>query len=152
MSELTEQDLKMYLGTKLKVQHTTYAETPDIEICEMGMLCSELVTFSNNCCDYYFNDDEPDCDIKPILYPLSMLSEPEMKHVMDEIKSSQNDYFYISVDVPEFIIKPKNTNMYVDIMRYYNIVQILAAHRFDINNLISQNKAIAVTNDFNPYR
>lgn len=48
-------------------------------------ITSDVMCVSNNYvsfdigCDYYFNDEEPECEIKPLLRPLSQLTE-EIEH------------------------------------------------------------------------
>lgn len=158
---ITENELKMYLGTKLKVQHKTYSELPGIVMCEMEMIGSELATFSNNCCDYYFNDAEPDCEIQPILYPLSMLNDDVLNEIFKsdgelDIKRLDNVPNQLTIIVSyqqmgETFKDTVCTRNGVEFTPYW-IVKKLVDFHFDINNLIGQGKAIAVTNDFNPYR
>jgi len=137
--KLTANDLKMYLGTGLKVQHTTMHE--DIakhghidEICEIEMIGNECVTFTGNCCDFYFDDNEPDCEIKPILIPLSDLTKEELR---EQGFSSHIDYLTHEKQNP--------------LKAPFEMVQYLFTNHFDIYGLIDKGLAIAVTNEFNPY-
>ena len=132
---ITENELKMYLGTKLKVQEY-YDESAFILNAE-----SFDYTIEYKC--------------KPILYPLSMLTQP----IWHEGKE---------VDVIEILLSTRDCDAEYDFIHALeddwasadskmefapmSIANKLAHYHFDINNLIGQGKAIAVTNEFNPYR
>jgi len=130
MNTLTENELKMYLGTGLKVQEY-YDESTFILNAE-----SFDYTIEYSC--------------KPILYPLDWLTQPiwhegKEVYVMDMIKIRElRNNLKKELDLT-------NGQLCIEFIPF-GTIEILAKYHFDIHNLISQNKAIAVTNEFNPYR
>ena len=74
--ELRIKHLAAYLPYGLKVQHNYKPSFDKIIIREVKLEC-----LSNECCtfslgqDWYFDDEENECEIKPILRPLSKLTE-----------------------------------------------------------------------------
>jgi len=133
MKILTQNDLKMYLGTGLIVKIDdaftigkknigTLVGLNQYEVEVNGILktISERFNYEN---------------VKPILYPLSMLTKKEL---IKQGFSSHIDYLTHEKQDP--------------LKAPFEMVQYLFSKRYDVLNLISQNKAIAATNEFNPYK
>jgi len=173
MNTLTENELKMYLGTKLKVKIRENFVFNDKEIGTLvGLdqyevhLNDILQTISEG---FYY------ADIKPILYPLSMLTQPiwhegkEVNVMVELLKLKYPKWYeehkddrygkidfdensaWFSVHAPHSIKVKYNAS---DLFTYpdYCIILELVKYHFDFQNLIGQNKAISVTNEFNPYK
>lgn len=82
--------------------------------------------------------------VKPILRPLSMLTEPclpDGKVPIEVITGKNNDLNYL-------IIKDRVNNGKLSISNSLKLVE----WHFDIAGLIEKGEAIAVTEDFNPYK
>jgi len=143
MNTLTENDLKMYLGTGTKCQ------------CWNGNYWVDR-PFNTETLNWY----EPN-QIRLILHPLSMLTNEVLSEIFKadgelDIKRYDNVPNQLTIVVSyqqmgETFKDVVCTRNGVEFTPYW-IVQKLIDLKFDINNLIAQNKAIAVTNEFNPYK
>jgi hypothetical protein len=80
MKSLTIQHLAPYMPYRLKVQHTEFDSGQEkTGIAYIHSISIEDITFEGLFCDYYFDDPEPECEIKPILHPLSDVTK-EIEH------------------------------------------------------------------------
>lgn len=78
--KLTIQELAAYLPYDLRVKHTVnYNGFAKDAFVSLETLSEECAAFSDFSCDWFFDSDENECDIKPILYPLSSLTK-EIEH------------------------------------------------------------------------
>lgn len=112
--KLEPKHITPYFSHGLKVQHTEYGENDTIIIDDVESIHEECVTFKSGC-DYYFNSDFNDCEIKLVLRPLSELD------VDDE------------VNTPEYISKC-----------CYSYVEHLLSQHYDIFGLIDKELAINI--------
>lgn len=78
--KLTIQELAAYLPWGLRVKHTVnYNGFTEDSFVSLESLSEECASFSDFSCDWFFDNDENDCDIKLLLYPLSSLTK-EIEH------------------------------------------------------------------------
>lgn len=163
MNKLELKHLSAYLPYGLKVNHKGFdsdGETP-WKICTISTIGEECITFDESCRDFYFEDDELDCDIKLILFPLESLTK-EIDYAGERfvickwlfsVEASEEEQFDLYGTIPDYwktnikMLKNKDY-MHMD----YVVVDSLLKHKFDVFNLISQGLAVPVTNDFNPYK
>lgn len=140
---ITENELKMYLGTNTKCQ------------CWNG---EEWVTkpFNTETLNWY----EPS-HIRLILHPLEMLTNDVLNEIFNadgelDIKRYDNvpNQLTIIVSYQQMGETFKDIVCTRNIVEFtpYWIVKKLIELKFDIHNLIQQGKALAVTNEFNPYK
>ena len=150
--KLETKHLAPYLPYKLKVYHKTFNEHSKITksiIEELTTISYECASFANSM-DYYFEDiEDNECDIKPILFPLSALTKEitiygEKIKIIDkiEILTDKNHFEYILrfLDVDSYEILP------------YWVMELLFSYKIDIFGLIELGLAEPVTEDFNPYK
>lgn len=150
--KLEPKHLASYLPYKLKVYHKTFnehSETTKSIIEELTTISYECASFANSM-DYYFEDiEDNECDIKPILFPLSSLTKEitingKKIKIIDkiEILTDKNHFEYILrfLDVDSYEILP------------YWVMELLFSYKIDIFGLIELGLAEPVTEDFNPYK
>lgn len=152
MEKLELKHLAAYLPYGLKVQHTEFLPNKDeIQTTLIESISDNCVTFTEYCCDYYFNEIEPECKIKPILRPLSDLTkeievngekfmpmEKLYKHWVGTHTNNQINQKYFS-EIMERLSK------YDDCKHiHYCIVENLFKWHFDIFELIHKNLAIDI--------
>lgn len=87
---------------------------------------------------YFFGSPKRYEHIKPVLLPLSMLTRDELK--LQEFES-HIDYLTHENKGVEWTLKAP-----------YNMVEYLISKKYDVFGLIEKGEAIAVTNEFNPYK
>jgi hypothetical protein len=122
------------------------------QICEIVELRPEEMTISNN--EYQY-DVEFD-DVKPILFPLSSLTKEieingekfvPYKKLGWELINGDSEFG--QVVYCEYGESPKTA---VNVLDYLDDLQKLQEWKFDIYGLIEKGLAIAVTDEFNPYK
>jgi hypothetical protein len=138
MKQLTIKELSAYLPYGLKVQHTTFLESGKnrVVVDTLESLCEDCATFKSSM-DYYLIDPEDnECEIKPILRPLSDLTK-EIEHngerfvPRDEFTDYEWDK-YCCFDLP------------LDRFLPYDTFSKLIEWHFDVFNLIPQGLAIDI--------
>jgi hypothetical protein len=137
MNKLTIKELAPYLPYGLKVQHTTFLEFGKnrVVIDTLDSLCADCATFESSM-DYYLIDPEDnECEIKPILRPLSDLTK-SIEH---------NGEKFVPQDILnhldlEWVITSDNLVMK---MNYEDVLKLLEWH-FDIFGLIEKGLAIDI--------
>lgn len=172
MEKLELKEIVGYLPYGLKVLHTYYHDFIDKKerVDDVEMVSNELITFKNGC-DWYFDIEENDCDIKPILFPLSSLTEfrvdlgfVPMEKLFEIFYPSNkggnhNPYLY---DTQTNYVRCYHNATTYHILVYINpelmcenrlwIIEKLYQWKIDIHNLIERGLAIEVTKEFNPYK
>jgi hypothetical protein len=132
--------LAPYLPYGLKVQHTTFVEFgKTIErIQTLECLSDECATFPSGM-DYYF-DDENECEIKPLLRPLSDLTK-EIEHngerfvPIEKLKEMYGMTILMSNNKSNEPVAPLKLEPYI-------IIQQLFEWHFDVFGLINSGLAI----------
>lgn len=112
-----------YLPYKLKVRILPLNDLYSDQITFIECLSDEFVTFKK-APDYYFQDNEPDIDFKPLLIPLS-----EQNTIM-----KWPDGEYKMTDIP-------NEHECADTMQYATFLMYVERH-FDVFNLIDSGLAL----------
>ena len=140
--------LASYLPYKLKVYHKTFNEHSKITISiieELTTISYECASFANSM-DYYFEDiEDNECDIKPILFPLSSLTIDEMKNI------TGSSFYRYSEDFLETILNTMKLEINSKKLPYY-LMEKLFERKFDVFGLIDAGLAEPVTEEFNPYK
>lgn len=92
--------------------------------------------------------------IKPILFPLSMLTQEITINgeTFVPIEKLYDNKYATKEDLNLFYYVIKNNAAIGFEAAYYGHVQKLLSWKFDCFGLIEKGEAIAVTNDFNPYK
>ena len=158
--------LASYLPYKLKVYHKTFNEHSKITksiIEELTTISYECASFANSM-DYYFEDiEDNECDIKPILFPLSSLTEEITVNGETfvpiewfEIGDSTNDSLEYDHGNIKLIrsLESLSKNEFVNDINYFpfGVIQKLIEWKIDVFGLIEAGLAEPVTEDFNPYK
>ena len=115
-------------------EHTTFNEgNIDKQITIIESISNESITFGWGCCDYYFEDPEPECEIKPILRPLSDLTKEEYKiELRKMLYKFDNDSIYgIISDIKDGYAE-------------YGLMVFCFDHHFDVFGLLENNLAIDI--------
>jgi hypothetical protein len=134
--ELTIKDLSAYLPYELKIQGQTHGDIETMTGLNSGAVMINHKTIG--WADFF--------DIKPILRPLSTLTEP-IEHEGKILVPNE----VLGWDVLRY--KRRKSGDYPIIYNEtYDVVEKLLEWKFDIFGLIQDNLAIPVTKDFNPYK
>ncbi len=150
METLKLEHLKGYLGCGIIMQHNYTLARHDSEK-KLRLWQMELTTTSLSVC-------LREQDRKPILHPLSSLTkEIEIngeKFVPIDILNNETYFDYEITKQNKLVEKDeKSATILEDIDVYpYWIIKYLLEWKFDIYGLIDRNLAIAVTEEFNPYK
>ena len=127
--------LASYLTYGLKVKHTTFYENGKTKtiIDDLQSLSKECASFED-WMDYYFYDPlDNECEVKPILFPLS------------EYYSEENGYGgYIAFRDFKYEVINKRISL--------KVYEDLLKNKFDVFGLIDAGLAEPVTENFNPYK
>lgn len=156
--KLEPKRLASYLPYKLKVYHKTFnehSETTKSIIEELTTISYECASFANSM-DYYFEDiEDNECDIKPILFPLSSLTKEITINGESFIPANKLGWEYCSggefgqITYCEYGENPKTA---VNVLEYIDDYFKLLEWKFDVFGLIEAGLAEPVTEDFNPYK
>jgi hypothetical protein len=189
--QLELKEIVGYLPYGLKVLHTYYPDfLKKIErVDDVELMSNELITFKNGC-DWYFNSEENECDIKPILFPISSLTQfrEDLGFVpMVELLAISNNKFrnitqilcetkmydkreFCTIEYVEnggdasvksfsydsslsrFITRNESEKRPLATGYQLQLFEKLYDWKIDIHNLIEKGLAIAVTEEFNPYK
>jgi hypothetical protein len=123
--------LAPYLPYRLNVKHTEYIEFGKSvqRTCELSGIFTDCCTFINGS-DWYFNTEENDCDIKPILRPME-----DIKYYVDFLNT-----YYVDFDKIEgCLVKRKNENF-----TRLNELDFLFKNHIDVFGLIEKGLAIDI--------
>jgi hypothetical protein len=141
-----------YLPYGLKVLHTEWSGKCESNIVNIQCISDEYITFSGNASDWYFDNNENECEIKPILRSfLDLTKEIDCPEVMGEKILHVRELIKIA---DGYVADDDNLNQwwynYInDISKYPRYVHelintYLLKHHFDIYNLIPNNLAIDI--------
>jgi len=139
MNKIELKHLAPYSPYGLKVQHTEYIEFGKSvqRTCELSGIFTDCCTFINGS-DWYFNTEENDCDIKPILRNLSDLTKEIEVNGEKFVPNHDSDFKYFIVhELDEFIESIPNS------LNYSQLLKLIEWH-FDVFGLIEQGLAIDV--------
>jgi hypothetical protein len=135
--------LAPYLPYFLKVQHTTFIEFGKTaeRVDYLDCLSSECATFDSYM-DYYFDVDDNECEIKPILRPLSDLTK-EIEHNGEKfvpIEWFEEKYYTLDLHKQCLRLLEEDGGNWIN-QSDYMLVQHLIEWHFDIFGLIENNLA-----------
>lgn len=144
-NELTIEHLAAYLPYGLQVKHTTFMDYSEpIERTEaLQGIYEDCCTFKNGC-DWYFDDEENECEIKPLLLPLSKFGDSDdVRKVHEYIGlgkwcEAYDHYFKIWFDDLANIDK-------LVLQAPYEIFRYFLANHYDVFGLIEKGLAIDKT-------
>ena len=147
MEKLTIEHLSPYLPYGLKIKHN---KTNDIFVIDGVLSFSDRIV-----CSELGKLNEIDLPlVKPILRPLSFLSDSELINIglmLREIeigKETSNDRVFAIKDAFYFLSKMKST---LSLNQSQRITTYLFSIKADVFGLIEKGLAIPVTNELNPY-
>ena len=136
--------LAAYLPYGLKVQHNSFLNGRlDTEIAQVETLSDECVTLSSFMTeDYYFGSKENECEIKPILRPLSKFEYEDLIKVKEHLGlgkwcDAYDQYFDVWFDDVANVDK-------LILQCPYEIIQFFLECHFDIFGLIDAGLAVEV--------
>jgi len=147
--KLEKKHLAPYLPYGLKVWHTENIEFGKQiqKKCELNGIFTDCCTFIN-ASDWYFNTEENECDIKPILRPLSDINK-EIEINGEKVNPSEiliNKNFGFSEKsgcIEEYL--DAFTLHYKDYNEYpYWLIQFLCKYHFDFMGLIPAGLAVDI--------
>lgn len=122
-----------YLTHQLKVRQIPITDLYFDKIVELnGLFISENCATFEKGVDYYFEDDEPDIEIKPLLIPLSALTDEHKKSLSDYDQSIIGNYLY---DGGKFSLP------LLQKLSFYG-ADFLASKHYDVFNLIPSGLAL----------
>ena len=141
--------LAPYLPYGLKVQHTEFdSGESKTGIASIHSISIEDISFEGLFCDYYFDDPEPECEIKPILRPLSDLTKEieyggEIQPIAVALIRICFEHGLTGECAAKLIVdlKPSTRHELVRLAPYFIVEQLISWH-FDIFGLIDSNLAI----------
>jgi len=127
-NKLTIDLIAPYLPYGLKVKVEPISDLYSERIAEVDCLCfKDLCVTLTGSPDYYFEDEEPDIAIKPLLLPLSEFNDSAADTEIYEVMGS-----YYSAH-PDFCTPDELP---------YKVIQILLKHHFDVFGLLESGLAL----------